>query len=643
MRNIYHLVVLFAVITTAAKAQTSPEIKEMRESEAKSAHAKMIFSANQNTANYDVTYHEINLDVDPAISYLDGEVTTTFTALEAMSQVVFDFDDNMVVNAVTQNGMGLSFEQNSNDELIITLNTSLSMGESSSVTISYEGNPVSSGFGSFEQTTHNGVPVIWTLSEPYGAMAWWPCKQDLNDKVDNIDVIITAPSEYTAVSNGILLSEEVIGDNKVTHWQHNYKIPAYLIAFAVTNYVKYTHMAGSNFTPFPIDNYVYPENLASAQEDTPVTVDIMDFFEETIEPYPYNDEKYGHAQFGWGGGMEHTTISFMGGFSRSLIAHELAHQWFGDKVTTGSWQDIWLNEGFASYLEGLTVEHLDGDNSFKTWRFWNNTNITSQPGGSVYVPAEDTLNVGRVFSGRLSYDKGAMVLHMLRKKVGDENFFTSLQTYLDDPELAYDYALTPDFIMHAEAASGMELDEFFQDWIYGEGYPTYNAIWNQPENGIVNVTLHQNQSHSIVSFFETPIEIEFIGSMGEEEILTFENTQDDQLFSEFINFEVVDIVVNPNFHVITGDNSATMGMANLEISNQVILAPNPADNFLQISAPDFLQINNYRIYNVLGQLVRKSTDFPTSGRIEIDFLAPGVHIIKCNTSEGEIVKKFLKK
>src|SRR5690606_10981156 len=126
--------------------------------------------------------------------------------------------------------------------------------------------------------------------------------------------------------------------------------------------------AGTSPYTFPIINYLYPENYQSAVNQLAVTLPIMNLFENLFGTYPFHQEKYGHAQFGWGGGMEHTTVSFMGSFSRGLIAHELAHHWFGNKVTCGTWQDIWINEGFAEYMAGLVVASLYGDEPFANWK-----------------------------------------------------------------------------------------------------------------------------------------------------------------------------------------------------------------------------------------------------------------------------------
>ena len=442
MKNRYFLLVFFTISSVFAQSDVL-ETHTIAEIEGKSASRTLNFQANANTLNYDVTYHKLELTVDPAIYFITGKVTTTFTALADMNSVTFDLANELNVTTVKQGTTNLSFVQNGNNELVITLPSTLTTGNSATLEMMYSGEPPQNAFEAFAVNVHSGAAGMWTLSEPYGARDWWPCKQDLSDKINNIDVFVTAPSQYVSVANGMEQSQVDNGNGtKTTHFHHSYPIPAYLIAFAVTNYQVYTQTAGTAPNTFPIVNYIYPENYTSAVTAVAQTLPIMNLFETLFEPYPFRNEKYGHAQFGWGGGMEHTTVSFMGSFGRNLIAHEMAHQWFGDKITCGSWKDIWLNEGLTEYMSGLVVENLDGATPFVTWKTNKINSITSQTTGYVYLQDSDLTNVNRIFSSRLTYDKGSMVTHMLRWVMGDANFFQALRNYLSDSNLAYGYALT---------------------------------------------------------------------------------------------------------------------------------------------------------------------------------------------------------
>lgn len=622
-----------------ATAQTPEEFKQIVNSEMNRAESHMEFQQNMNTDNYDLKFTRLEFDLDPAVYYVNGVVTTYFEAKSDMNAITFDFSDALPVSSVTRNGLPLTFTQNANDELVIDFPQTLAQGTLDSLTVTYAGAPATDQ-AAFTASTHDGTPIIYTLSEPYGSKDWWPCKQDLNDKIDSIQVKITAPSQYVSVSNGLEKSAVVNGGLKTTVFEHKHPIPAYLIAIAITNYSVYTHTVGTGSDSFDIVNYVYPESLATAQSATPVTVDIMNLFQDLFEDYPFKDEKYGHAQFGWGGGMEHTTVSFMGGFSRGLIAHELAHQWFGDKVTCSSWRDIWLNEGFATYLAGLVEAELDGEADFMNWRQTKIANITSNIGGSVYLQPSDTTNVSRIFSSRLSYNKPSMVLHMLRNKLGDANFFQALKNYLADPALAYDYAHTPELIAHFEAQSGLDLTEFFDDWIYGEGYPMYEIAWNQDTNN-VNLTVTQTTSMpTSVGFFEMLLPIRFVGTNGEVVDLNVDNTYNGQTFNLPTDFTVAEVLFDPEYNIISKFNSVVLSEKPKTLAESDIeIYPNPSDNKFYIKKPDGVAINHVKVYDVTGKLI-----VVTDGVAEVDasYLATGVHKVLIETNYGTVQKSFVK-
>jgi len=627
-------------------AQSAEKMESLIKSERRAAKSRMTYRVNPNTTNYDIKYHRLEWTVDPESSPISiaGDVTTYWEADEPMSTITFDMSSSLNVTAVVQRGVNLSYTH-TGEEVVITLPSTQNTGVLDSLTVSYNGNPASSGFGSFEQSIHSGVPILWTLSEPYGAMGWWPCKQDLIDKIDSIDVFVTHPQfygahEYKTASNGLLQSEIITGANKTTHWKHRYPIPAYLIAIAVTNYSVYDNLAYEGTgDEFPVTNYVYPEDLTYAQSHTPVTADIIEIYGNLFEMYPYADEKYGHAQFGWGGGMEHTTMTFMSGFSQDLIAHELAHQWFGNKVTCGSWRDIWLNEGFATYLTGLSHESIDGESSFKSWRENKNWSITSSNGGSVYC--SDTTSVNRIFNGRLSYDKGSMVLHMLRYKLGDTDFFEGITNYLDDPALSYGYAKTIDLQNHLETQSGVDLDEYFADWFMGQGYPKYQIEWNQIGSDLF-IRINQTQSHASVSYFEMPVPIKLIDDDGFEHWLRLENTENGQLFTQTVSYNVDLFEFDPDSQLITKNNTVSVnpGLSIVDASTVILPITNPVKDQIAIHTTNEASIIKTSIFNNLGQKIFEKNN--SNSVLDVSHLDSGVILLHIMTDKGTFIQKLVK-
>lgn len=597
-------------------------------------HAKLESTALN---NYNLIYQRCYWEIDPAVNYISGNIMSYFKpTVTGFSQIQFDLKDNMKVDSVIYHSSQVQFARLPGDLLQIVLPSTLQLNSQDSVTVYYGGQPKSDGFGSFVQSEHNGVPVLWTLSEPYGAKVWWPCKQNLVDKIDSIDIIVKVPQGNRVASNGVLLSEIVSGNDKLFHWRSRYPITTYLVALAVTNYTAYSDHVPLQTTTLQVLNYVYPESYNSAKAATHYIVDIIQFFDSLLVEYPFAKEKYGHAQFGWGGGIEHQTMSFMVGFSQALMAHECAHQWFGDYITCGSWEDIWLNEGFATFFEWLVVERVDRNN-------WNTglpsiiRDITSQPGGS--VRCDDTTQVGRIFNGRLSYSKGAFLLRMLRWKLGDQIFFNTLKTYLQDPALKNGYAKTPQLIKHFETGSGKDLSVFFDQWYYKQGYPSYRVFWSQ-SGSEVSFTVTQTQSHASVSFFEMPVALKFVGQNSDTAVI-FDHLYSGQSMSFRVSFPVSRLYFDPELKLLSGQNT----VVRLKNSD-LIVYPNPAGKSVYVfGLPGGTVLYHYFISDMFGRIVgSESFTKIISDELEIDvnFLPKGVYNITLNTSEGRSHLRLLK-
>lgn len=608
--------------------------------------------------NIDIKYHAFRWSIDPAQRYIAGSVQTKFVATTPLSILTFDCDTALRVSRVVFRGQNLSFQQLSSNILEISLPQSIAAGTYDSITVHYAGTPPQTGFGSFMQRLRNGVPELWTLSEPYGSRDWFPCKMDLKDKIDSIDVYVTTNMQYQVASNGILKGvypDSPIPELRTHHWQHRYPIANYLIAIAVTRYDTNTTQirlpSGGNM---PLVNYAYPEDTATARARMPLFIRTLQLYDSLFGAYPFKKEKYGHAQFGWGGGMEHQTMSFVTHFGNDLAAHEVAHQWFGDKITCGSWEDIWLNEGFATYATGLYYEKLDA----QWWRAWRESTLssaTSSTSGSVWV--NDTTSVGRIFSGALTYNKGAYLLRMLQYKLGDSAFFMGIRNYLSDPNLAYSFARVTDLKRHLTLSSGQNLDEFFRDWFYGKGYPTYNYWACNTING-TTFTIQQLQSDPSVFFFEMPFEVKFINrSLNRDTVLRFTPVYNAastfQTFDVRLNFAPDSVAFDPELWLCAKVNTRNKIIGTCLSTNEqnavakLSVYPNPAKDRVNIA---FLNENNaffanVKIFDLLGrEILEKKYDICSGENSLILPLATfqkGIYLLETTVGNQKSVQKIV--
>lgn len=639
MRKI--LFIFFVIAVQAASAQApDPDFNDkMAFSEGQSRMKSAAFIESADNAAYDMVYQRLNLKVDPAVSFISGSVVSQVKFMkENITELFFDLSSALTVDSVFFDFQRISW-QHTGDKIILTLPFPVEKTSDHLTTVFYHGTPPATGFGSFMVSTHNNAPGLWTLSEPYGAMEWWPCKESLSDKIDSIDVYITCPSQYKGASNGKLISDQVSGTKRTAHWKHRYPIATYLVAIAVTNYETYSDFLDlEGGKQMEVLNYIYPEYLETAKSNSTEILDILKFYNSKLITYPFASEKYGHAQFGWGGGMEHQTMSFMANLNFDLVAHEMAHQWFGDYITLASWHNIWLNEGFATYMTGLVYETLKEGYYWPIWKKQQVARITSSTGGSVYVA--DTTNVSRIFDGRLSYAKGGYLLHMLRWEMGDASFFQGLKDYLTDPSIAYGYASQEKFVQHMEMAAYTSLTEFFNDWYYGEGYPTFmvSEFTNIENNGKQMVRVSQVSSHSSVGFFEMHLPLR-VWKDGNYRDVRLHHTAQNQEFA--ISDQKVDsIQLDPQKWLCAKyDFASQVPEASKVASIQIV--HEFAVQRLKIILPQVSETGLLRMVDLNGQTVLSALLKDKDSHLDISGLKNGMYVVEVQTKNANQQAKIV--
>lgn len=633
-------ILTFCLLLMSFFAEAQELTLSLAEAECKQHSSRLNPPTTQALNNSDFIYQRCEWQVDPMVNYIDGKITTYFIPNTSISNIQFDLSVTLTVDSIVYHNNQLLFSHAFNI-LDGQFASGLPANVVDSVSVYYHGAPDTSIRG-FHLDVHgtNNDPVMWTLSEPYGAMNWWPCKQNLADKIDSVDILVTAPLWYEVASNGVLINDETFAVQRRWTWKHRYPIAAYLVAFAVSNYSVYSHFVYENSDTVEIVNYIYPEDSASVWYATDDVVQQMELFDSLFGMYPFAAEKYGHAQCNFGGGMEHQTITFAGGFWYELLAHELAHHWFGDKVTCATWEDIWLNEGFATYLSGLCYERYAPTQYWYPWLSAEMSYVCSAPDGSVFV--DDTTVASRIFDARLSYAKGAMVLHQLRWVIGDSAWYAGVNAYLNDTALAYSFANTSQLQQHFETASNQNLSWYFNDWYYGEGFPTYTIVWSQDTADVVTATVQQSQSDPSVSFFELPIPLYFKNAT-QDTLIRVQHNVSGQSFTIPLGFAADSLIFDPYIWIIT-DSVMASNVPEPVLPVTFSLYPNPTSDVLMFQSP-YKGTCWVKIYDMQGKLVLNtttSTDGSGQGQVSLATLNYGYYNVVV-TQEGREFKAPLLK
>jgi aminopeptidase N len=574
------------------------------------------------TNAYDVRYVHLDLELERSSNAVAGTV---------------ELHSNLSISNVSINGQGVPYQRNGN-VVTATLPNSVPQGQTFMASITYAGTPPNGGF--FNGLSNGSSPswgnqVTWSLSQPYSARDWWPVKQSLTDKIDSCRIWISTSNQNKAGSNGLLESITPLSNNRHRYeWVHRHPIDYYLLSVSVSTYVEYAITAYPvNSPPVYILNYIYdnPGTLPNFQADIDETVDMMEEFSELFGPYPFADEKYGHCMAPFSGGMEHQTMTTQGFFNRDLTAHELGHQWFGDHVTCSYWREIWLNEGFASYSEYLFREQIQNGNALG-WMNATHTNVMSSPDGSVNVP--DTTDVSRMFSGRLTYDKGAAILHTMRSIINNDSlFFSGLRLYLQT--YGGSTASVPQFKALMENHSGLNFSDFFQEWYYGEGFPTFSIEYLHLND---TLWLSVSQTTSVptsVPFFHVPLELRVQRPSGDT-VVRMNLTQPTSTAIVPCTGSLTGLVIDPNQWLINQDGSITMNgsLSMTEWKNAFQPYPNPTTDRLWLTG---LEENlPYTILDASGRARQKGL-WNTAQGITTKTLSSGVYFLQIHGQGSPIL------
>jgi len=606
-------------------------------------------------SGFNVLFYHLNLDISITTPYLQGDVFCRFEVEQNnLQDITLDLYHSFTIDSITGDVL---FHQFNNDKITIALNRPYQAGEIVELHIYYQGIPeLAGGIKGLRYAVHNQTePIIATLSTPFLAHMWWPCKDGPGDKPDSVYIDITIPNTtvngipLSATSNGILENVIVQGAKKTFQWRERYPIVPYYVMVAISNFRTFQQQyQGPQGENFPIDYFVFDEHLSQAQSGVAQLPEAMTVFSTHFGSYPFQGEKYGMTELGFYGAIENQTNTIQNSLSLSwfeISVHELAHMWFGDMITCQDWHHGWLNEGFATYCEALWAEHTGGFAAYKS-------NIMTNrylQGGTLYL--QNISDPFQIFVPIIYY-KGAYVLHMLRGVLGDSLFFDCLYTYANSPQLRYDHATTDDFKNICETLSGRDLGFFFDQWIYDEYYPVYEYSYGQ-EDSLVQVTIRQTQSQNgWRDIFEMPLQLQFFFDNGSDSTLIVWNDAHFQQYDFQLNRTVINLALDPDHWILrTAQLIDTLDPpANGSIVQGFELSQNYPNPFNPTTVIRWqLTVNspvNLSVYNLTGQkVITLIDDVRMAGDHSIKFdgsgLASGIYLYQLKVGTNIKTRKMI--
>lgn len=518
-------------------------------------------------AAFDVTFYEISLEVVPESRSIRGSVLTAAQAVTPLSRMVLNLDTLLTVDGVTDgtSGAALDWDRDGGD-ILIELGREYQPGSDVSVRVAYGGQPRVAPQAPWDggfvwARTSDGSPWIATAVQGEGPDVWWPAKDHVSDKPDSLSLNITVPEGLVVATNGRVRGVTNNPDGSQTYHNHvSTPVSAYNIALNIAPYeVLESTLASVSGEDVPVTFYALPRDVEKARELLPEVVDHLEFFESYLGPYPFRADGYKVAQTPHLG-MEHQTVIAYGanydngsmtggrdwGFD-ALHHHELAHEWWGNLVTNADWRDMWVHEGFGTYMQALYAEELGGADLYQAYMLDQRGYIANE----TPVAPRQSRTSGQIYfdAGGDIYSKGAWILHSLRWLMGDEPFFTALRR-MAYPDPAMEsvttgeqarFSSTDEIQEIAEEYAGTDLDWFFEMYLRQPDLPVLRA-----ERSRTGVTFVWETPDGLP--FPMPIEVEVDGRSVR---LPMENGR-----GEVRADEEATVIVDPDNWVLRANQSA---------------------------------------------------------------------------------------
>jgi len=593
--------------------------------------------------SFDVLNYKFELDlyncfVEPFLKSFSGKIEITLRAMQPINQIRLNaVNSSLQIDSISKNGAAFI---HTNDTLTVSLDKTYQTGDTAVVRISYRHKAVADG------AFYVNTGFVFTDCEPQGARCWFPCWDNPLDKATT-DLLVRVPTDVLLGSNGSLIDSINTGNEIYYHWKSRDPISTYLIVMSgkVDYQLKIVYWSPASDTTKKIPFRFYYNVGEDVKSISATVLDMCTFYSSIFCEHPF--EKNGFAtlnsDFGWGG-MENQTLTSLcpNCWDINIISHEFAHQWFGDMITCASWADIWMNEGFATYIEALWLEHEQGYAAYKSAIESDAIGYTANnPGWAISNPAwainPPSINV--LFNYPVTYAKGACVLHLLRYVLGDDMFFNVIKSYANSNDFRFKNASINDFAQFVNTVTGQDYSWFFAEWIYTANHPQYNSSYYFRDGGnetwYLDYKIAQIQTNT--GFFKMPIELKVRFNDNTDTIVHFVNDINNQLVTfsfkklpAFVAFDPSDqIVLKSSIQVPIKNN----------VFPEINIYPNPSDDYIKI---DFSSTKIYTInlYDFSGKLLFQTSTQSDSLKINTKGFKSGFYILNIKSKNENFNKKI---